>query len=117
MTNHFYGLNPKEKFTPLDVREAVVWCFIKAHGKILEETCRDSSEIPPEELKKFKELNVRELVWQYFVEVGGDYNRPNKESLVKVCDKLKEFASHFRGQKIIAKNYEQMMKLINKLPE
>ena len=117
MSTTIYGLNPEKKFTPLDVREAIIRCFIKAHSRILEETCGDCPGISAEELRKFKELNVRELVRQYFTEVGGNYDQPDKESLIKVCDKLKEFAFHFRGWKIIEKNYKQIMTLINKLSE
>ena len=115
MPTIIYGIDLEGKFKPLDVREAIVRCFAKAHSRILEEACQYCPGISEEELKKFKEINSRELVRRYFQEVGGDFNNPDKDSLIKVCDKLKAFASNFRGEKIIRKNYSDIMRLINKL--
>ena len=68
-----------------------------------------------DELKKMEKLDVELFVKKCFSDIGADFNNPKKEDLVKVCDKLAEFASHFRSQDIIKKHYNEIKQLIDKI--
>ncbi len=108
-----YGVDPDKKVTPIVARDAMVACFVKAHSKILEDL-KQYSDVSEEEFEKVKRLDVELLVKKFFSDVGGDYDHPTKESLIKVCDKLAEFAKNFRNPKIITKHYNEIMSLIKK---
>lgn len=115
MTEEIFGINPSKDFTLLDVREAIIECFVRAHSSALEEGREALSDISDKEFAEIKEMNVRQFVEKVFEETGVDFENPTKEGLVKVCDQLREFAANFRGQETISKNYNKIMSLINKL--
>lgn len=115
MPDKIYGVDPSKELNPVDVREAIVDCFTQAHGQILSEGRGFLKELSDEEFEEIKKLNVRELVRTYFEKVGADYEKPTKESLVQVCDQLREFAKNFRNPDLIKKHYQEIMLLIDKL--
>jgi hypothetical protein len=115
MAEKIYGVDPESEFSTVDVRDAIIGCFVQAHGRVLEEGREAIKELSEEEFEKIKELNVEQLVRKLFDEIGVDYENPTKESLVKVCDRLREFAKNFRNQDMIRDNYNKIMKLVEKL--
>ena len=110
-----YGVDTNKSITPKDARDAVVLCFIRAHKEILDEMKEFAPEMTEEEFKKFKRFDVIQNIRKFFEEIGGNYDNPDKESLIKILDKLKIFALNFRHREIVDKHYNEMMVLINKL--
>jgi len=111
-----YGVDTQKPYSASDVRDAIVECFTQAHDEVLKEELKDSGRgLDSEEFYQIKKLNVQQLIRQYFKEVGGDYEKPTKESLVPVCDKLAELASHYRDPKIIIKHYSEIIQLVHNL--
>ena len=111
-----YGVDTEKPFTLINVRDAIVECFVNAHTEVLAKAYKEISKGMKEgDLKKLQELNVVMLIQRYFTEVGGDFNEPTKESIIAVCNKLAEFAKKFRGEEIIKKHYGEIMQLINGL--
>ena len=66
------------------------------------------------DLSRMGKISVKSIK-KYFVDVGGDFENPTKESIVLVIGKLKNFAKNFRNPKIIAKHAGEIMILANKL--
>lgn len=111
-----YGVDTDKPFTPVDVREAIIGCFIEAHGEVLEQDLGSLvEEVGKEEFEKMKEINIRQLVRNFFEATYGDFENPTKEALIAVCDKLADFAKSFRQPEIIKKHYGEIMQLVNKL--
>lgn len=111
-----YGVDTSRPFRPEDARDAIVECFTQAHKKILEnELAAEIKNMSVEEFERIKYLNIQQLIRSYFEEIGGNYDAPDKESLVAVCDKLAEFAKRFRAEDMIEKHYSQIMQLVDKL--
>jgi hypothetical protein len=113
--NIIYGVDVNKNVTPVMVRDAIIQCFFEAHCNVLE-LARETFGHPPE--KKFEEMkksHVEELVKDIFHRIGVDFNKPTKDSLIKVVGNLKEFASIYRKPKVIKKHVSEIMILINKL--
>jgi len=111
-----YGVDTDKQVTPEQVRDAVIECFKQAHSAVLKSDFgKYVEEMKQEEFEKLKEINVAQMVRGYFKEVGGDFEKPTKEMIIKVCDKLAEFAENFRAHDIIKKHYGEIMQLVNKL--
>lgn len=110
-----YGIDTEKPYTPRDVRDAIIKCFISAHSEIMEEYMEKAADNDPQELEEMKKINVEQTVRNYFREIGEDYENPTKESLIKVSEKLVEYAKAFRKPEIIEKHYGEIMELINKL--
>jgi hypothetical protein len=110
-----YGVNITKKVTPVMVRDAIIQCFYEAHKDVLE-LARETFGTPPE--KKFEEMkksHVKELIQDIFDKIGGDFNKPTKDNLLKVLDNLKGFASIYRKPEAIKKHISEIKLLINKL--
>ena len=110
-----YGVDTNNPITPKNVRDAVVLCFIQAHKDVLDEMKEFAPEMPEEEFEKFKRFDITQNLRKFFEEIGGDYGNPDKESIIKVLDKLKIFALNFRHREIVNKHYNEIMILVNKL--
>ena len=107
-----YGVDLAEEITPVKVRDAIMECFTQAQQGLIE----SMKVITKIEYEEAKEINVDLIIKNAFDEVGGDFNNPTKESLVKVIMKLKDFAADaFRDSEIIEKHAGEIMQLINKL--
>jgi uncharacterized protein YpuA (DUF1002 family) len=110
-----YGVDLNKEVTPIEVRDAVVKCFISAHGAVLEDMKDPAKDISDQEFNNMKKMNVELLIKNMFKEIKGDYENPNRQQLMEVLDKLKEFAKNFRNPEIVKRHYEKIMKLVEKL--
>lgn len=111
-----YGVDTDQPFTPTDVREAIIKCFVAAHKKVLEQDLGSlAEEMGKDEFEKIKKINISQLVRNFFEATYGDFEKPTKESLIAVCDRLADFAKSFRQPEIIKKHYDEIMVLVNKL--
>jgi len=66
-----------------------------------------------QERAHLERLNITQVVRQCFTKANGDFEKPNKEVLTKVCQQLAEFAEKFRAEYIIQKHYSQILELID----
>jgi hypothetical protein len=113
--NIIYGADITKKVTPTMVRDAIVDCFINAHKSILDEMKEYKEFKSEKEFEAMKKINVKFLIEKTFSDVGGDFNNPNKATLLDVISSLKEYSANFRKPKIIEKHTREIMQLINKL--
>ena len=114
-SNIIYGVDVNKNVTPVMVRDAIIQCFYEAHCNVLE-LARETFGHPPK--KKFEEMkksHVKELVHDFFDKIGGDFDKPTKDNLLKILENLKEFASIYREPDVIKKHVSEVMLLINKL--
>jgi hypothetical protein len=114
-SNIIYGVDITKNITPAMARDAIIQCFYEAHSNVLE-LARETFGHPPK--KKFEEMkksHVKELVQDIFDKIGGDFNKPTKDNLLKVLEGLKGFATIYRKPDIIKKHVKEIMFLINKL--
>lgn len=102
-----YGIDISKKITPLMVRDAVVECFYQAHCA---ETGLSSSKHNPANREY-----CRSIIRKAFDDAGGDFNNPDKNSIIKVLDNLAEFSKNFRDPSVIEKHYKQIMILVDKI--
>lgn len=101
--------------TPVQVRDEIVSCFVKAHSANLEEMKEFGEIKSEEEFERLKKLNVEELVKSFFSDTGGNYENPTKSDLQKVIDKLAEYAANFRSQDVVKQNYMGIKAMIDRL--
>ena len=114
-SNIIYGVDVTNNVTPVMVRDAIIQCFYEAHCHVLD-LARETFGHPPE--KKFEEMkksHVKELVHDTFDKIGGDFNKPTKDDLLKVIETRKGFAKIYRKPDVIKKHVNEIMILINKL--
>jgi hypothetical protein len=114
-SNIIYGVDVTKNVTPIMVRDAIIQCFYEAHHEVLE-LAKETFGNPPE--KKFKEMkksHVTDLIHDTFDRVGGDFDKPTKDDILKVLENLKGFASIYREPAVIKKHVSEIMVLINKL--
>ena len=110
-----YGVDVTKNFDSVMVRDAIIQCFYEAHCNVLE-LARETFGRPPEKkFEQMKKAHVKELVEDIFTKIGGDFNKPTKDDLLKVLDNLKEFASIYRKPDVIKKHVSEIMILIDKL--
>ena len=83
--------------------------------KNLGEIRRYSSFKSDEEFERIKKLNVEIFIENLFRDVGGDFNKPTKESLLKVLIELKNYALNFRKKEIVDKHFNEIKGLIDML--
>lgn len=100
-----YGVDTDAEINPLKVRDAITECFAQAHCADVGLSAND------DEGKKYCVMVVRKA----FIDTGGDFENPTKESLLKVIDGLAEFAKKFRDQETIKKHYGEIMSLIERM--
>jgi len=113
--NVIYGVDVTKNVTHVMARDAIIQCFYEAHCNVLE-LAKETFGNPPE--KKFEEMkksHVEEFVHDTFDKIGGDFNKPTKDNLLKVIGNLKKFASIYRKPEVIKKHVSEIMLLINKL--
>jgi hypothetical protein len=110
-----YGVDLSKKITPIMVRDAIINCFVQAHSEVLE-MMKECIEFKSEqEFEEMKLMNVKFLVESKFDEVGGNFDNPTKEEIMKVLDKLAEFGKKFRKTRIVEKHYGEIMRLVKKM--
>ena len=114
-SNIIYGVDVTNKVTPVMVRDAIILCFFEAHCNILELARETFGHPPNNKFEEMKKSHVKELIQNIFDKIGGDFNKPTKDDLLKVLDNLKGFASVYRQPDVIKKHVSEIKLLINKL--
>lgn len=94
--------------TSLIVRDKMVDCFFDAH-------CLDAGIDLKESEENINREYCRSIIKKAFFDVNGDFDKPDKESLKKVVEKLKEFSINFRDQDLVNKHAKEISTLIDKL--
>ena len=103
---------PKEKVTPVLVREELLKCFESANREFMHVLNQPTND---EALK----VQVRQFVTGTFQSCGASFDQPTKDGIVTAIGQCKANAEAMMGQKgveIIRHHYDEMMKLVNKLP-
>lgn len=117
MTN-IYGVDTDKPYSPDDVGKALLRCFIEAHKEVqkteLEEVVKG---FPENDARKLTEASIGSIVRNAFRESGGSYDKPTKSTLIQAMNYLKNYSLNYREIQIIQKNYNEMMKLVEKLPD
>ena len=113
--NIIYGVDVTKNVTPVVVRDAIIQCFYEAHCNVLELARETFGHPPKKKFEEMKKTHVEELIHDTFDKIGGDFNKPTKDNLLKVLENLKEFASIYRKPDVIKKHVSEIMLLINKL--
>lgn len=113
--NIVYGVDVDKKVTTVMVRDAIIQCFYEAHRNVLELAKETFGQPPKKRFEEMKKTHVKDLVYDIFIKIGGDYNKPSKDDLLKVIENLKKFAKFYRKPEIINKHVSEIMILINKL--
>ncbi|MEM4397623.1 MAG: hypothetical protein QW757_03305 [Candidatus Woesearchaeota archaeon] len=99
-----------KKLTPIEVRDAIVDCFLGAHKEAL------SNVFVPEEMReKFDRNSVVLIVKEAMRKAQGNYDNPTKEALFFSLFHLAELAKNFRNIDLIVKHFKEMLDLIDKL--
>jgi len=114
MSDLIYGVDKTKKIAPVQVRDAVIKCFILAHKEILDAP-KEFVDMSDKEFEEVKFRDAKERVLSLIKDNKGDPENPTKEDLVYVVKKLREFAKNFRDPKVIEKHVKEIMELINLL--
>jgi len=104
---NLYGIDPNKKITALMVRDAIVTCFYDAH-------CAETGLSPNKKSPANKEY-CQTIIKKSFEDTGGDFDKPDKQSILGTLDNLIEFSKNFRNPSIIKKHYNEIMILVDKL--
>ena len=113
--DEIYGVDTSKEITPIMVRDAIVKCYYQAHQQVLGDMKNYMDFKSEDEFERFKKLNVKSLIKTKFDEVGGDFNNPTKDSLIKVVYALKDFAKFYRDLETIEKHANEIMYLIEQI--
>jgi len=104
---------PEGKITPEFVRDELLNCFESANrefSKLLNQRVSD------EALKE----QVRQFVKSVFSSCGASFENPTTEGIVVAIDQCKANAEKMmgpQGAQIIKHHYDEMMKLVTRLPK
>jgi hypothetical protein len=104
-----YGADTDKPLTTLIVRDAIIECFSKAHIKDVEKYGIQD----PVTAQNYCKEKVREA----FLKNGGDFNDPTKDSLLNAVANLAAFSAIFRDSSVIEEHKNEIMQLINNIPE
>jgi len=110
-----YGVDITKNVTPIMVRDAIIKCFYEAHSDVLELASETFGYPSEKKFEKMKKSHIKELIQGVFNKIGGDFNKPTKDDLLKVLERLKGIASIYRNSKVIKKHVSEIMLLINKI--
>ena len=109
-----YGIDTSMPYSAVDVRDAIIECFTQAHKAVLAESLKEVDKgLTDQERAHLERLNIAQTVRHCFKKSEGDFEKPNKEVLVKVCQQLAEFAEKFRAEHLIQEHYNQILELID----
>jgi hypothetical protein len=104
---------PNEKVTPEFVRDELLRCFESANKEFMTLL---NQPVTDEQVKQ----QVRQFVEGVFVNCGVSYADPTKDGILTAISQCKSNAEKMMGLQgagIIQHHYEEMMKLVNKLPD
>ncbi len=103
---------PEEKLTPEFVRDELLTCFESANrefSRLLNQPVTDN------ELKE----QVKHFVQSAFSSCGASFENPTRESILLAISQCRTNAEKMmgaQGAEIIRHHYDEMMKIVNKLP-
>jgi len=103
---------PNGEVTPTLVRDELLKCFESANKEFMNVLNQPTND---EALK----AQVRQFVSGSFRSCGASFDQPTKDGIVSAIGQCKANAEAMMGQKgtdIIRHHYDEMMKLVNKLP-
>ena len=103
---------PAESVTPAFVRDELLTCFESANREFAEVL---NQPVGDEALKQ----QVRQFVTMVFSKCGVNYENPTKAGILTAIEECKRNAEAMMGPKgadIIQEHYEEMSKLLEKLP-
>ncbi|MBR9706576.1 hypothetical protein GOV14_06070 [Candidatus Pacearchaeota archaeon] len=115
--NKIYGVDISKTICGLDVRDAIIRCFSKAHNNALDNEREGMDNLSKEEKESTKKIEVIALIKKVFSGVDGNFDDPTKNDLKKVISALKDYSKDFRDKKIIKKHYLEIEKLIDNIRE
>ncbi len=104
---------PARRVTPDFVREELLRCFESANREFMKVLNRPVTD---EALKQ----QVKQFVTQVFDQCGVSYASPTKQGILTAIEACKTNAEAMMGPKgseIIEHHYEEMMRLVNRLPQ
>lgn len=103
-----YGVDTDKPFSTVQVRDAMITCFVEAH----QEDAEKKDAVPKDQAV----AHCKEVVQKGFMEIGGDFNNPTKPALQKVVFFLAAYSASFRNPEIIERHKNQMLSLVQRLP-
>ena len=111
-----YGVDTDGPVSAEDVRDAIVTCFEQAQAGTVKESLKDTSAcIEPKVMDRIAQMSVKECVHQAFAKTGGSFEAPDKESIIRALDYLREFSESFRSPEVIERHYNEIMQLVERL--
>jgi hypothetical protein len=109
MDKFIYGLDLGQPFDAKMVRDAVAECLYQANCDCV----RNGEEgLLGDNIQK---ETCRAMVEHAFSASGGDYQHPDKQSLLQAIDNLQVYALSFRESDVVRKHHQQMLDIINML--
>jgi hypothetical protein len=104
---------PSEGITPEFVRDQLLTCFESANKEFASLL---NQPVTDEQLKQ----QVRQFVESVFVNCGASYANPTKDGILTAMNQCRTNAEKMMGPQgagIIQHHYDEMMKLVDRLPE
>jgi len=102
----------KDKVTPTLVRDELLKCFESANKEFMNVLNQPTDD-------KVLKAQVRQFVTGTFQSCGASFDQPTKDGIITAIGQCKANAEAMMGEKganIIRHHYDEMMKLVNKLP-
>ena len=114
MTQTYKAPNiPSSQVTPDLVRDELLRCFESANREF---AALMSQPVTDEQLK----VQVKQFVEGVFAQCGASYTNPTKSGILLAISECKGNAEKMmgpRGADVIKHHYDEMMTLVNRLPE
>jgi len=104
---------PNDRITPEFVRDELLTCFESANREF---ATLLNQPVTDEQLKH----QVKQFVESVFVNCGASYTDPTKEGILTAMNQCRTNAEKMMGPQgagIIRHHYDEMMKLVDRLPE
>ncbi len=104
---------PSDRITPEFVRDELLSCFESANREF---ATLLNQPVTDEQLKQ----QVKQFVESVFVNCGASYTDPTKEGILTAMSQCRTNAEKMMGLQgagIIQHHYDEMMKLVDRLPE
>jgi len=104
---------PSDRITPEFVRDELLTCFESANREF---ATLLNQPVTDEQLKQ----QVKQFVESVFVNCGASFTDPTKEGILTAMNQCRTNAEKMMGPEgagIIRHHYDEMMKLVDRLPE
>ena len=104
---------PSDRITPEFVRDELLTCFESANREF---ATLLNQPVTDEQLKQ----QVKQFVESVFVNCGASFTDPTKEGILTAINQCRTNAGKMMGPQgtgIIQHHYDEMMKLVDRLPE